>query len=58
LPIPENVTLEEELDRVCVAVIAPKAEVEEEIEEEEEGEAEEGAETAPESEESAASTEE
>ena len=58
LPIPDNVTLEEELDRVCVAVIAPKAEVEEEIEEEEEGEAEEGAETAPESEESAASTEE
>jgi large subunit ribosomal protein L25 len=62
LAIPENVTLEEELDRVCIAVIAPKAEVEEEVEEEEEGEAEEGAEEAPEgapkTEEPAAATEE
>jgi large subunit ribosomal protein L25 len=59
LSIPENVTLEEELDRVCVSVIAPKAEVEEEVEEEElEGEAEEGAEAAPEAEEPAAATEE
>ena len=58
LSIPENVTLEEELDRVCVAVIAPKAEVEEEVEEELEGEAEEGAEAAPEAEEPAAATEE
>jgi large subunit ribosomal protein L25 len=59
LTIPDNVTLEEELDRVCVSVIAPKAEVEEEVEEEElEGEAEEGAEAAPEAEEPAAATEE
>ena len=58
LSIPENVTLEEELDRVCVSVIAPKAEVEEEVEEELEGEAEEGAEAAPEAEEPAAATEE
>ena len=29
LSIPDNVTLEEELDRVCVSVVAPKAEVEE-----------------------------
>ncbi|MFC1844930.1 50S ribosomal protein L25 [Thermodesulfobacteriota bacterium] len=61
LPIPENVTLEEELDRVCVAVMAPKAEVEE-VEEEEEGEAEESAEAdsgeASKSEEPAAATEE
>jgi len=61
LPIPENVTLEEELGRVCVAVIAPKAEVEEEVEEEE-GETEEGTEATPEgeskAEEPAASTEE
>jgi len=60
LPIPENVTLEEELGRVCVAVIAPKAEVEEEVEEEE-GETEEGTEATPEgeskAEEPAASTE-
>ena len=47
LSVPENVTLEEELDRVCVAVIAPKAEVEEEVEEEE-AEAGEGDEEAPE----------
>ena len=63
LTIPSNVTLEEELDRVCVSVVAPKAEVEEEVEEEEEGEGEEGAEAAEsgeasESEEPAAATEE
>lgn len=62
LTIPSNVTLEEELDRVCVSVVAPKAEVEEEVEEEEEGEGEEGAEAesgeASESEEPAAATEE
>jgi large subunit ribosomal protein L25 len=65
LSIPDNVTLEEELDKVCVSVVAPKAEVEEEVEEEEEGEAEEGAEEgaeaspegAPKTEEPAASTE-
>ena len=49
LAIPENVTLEEEPDKVCVSVVAPKAEVEEEeIEEEEAVEAEEGAEAPPE----------
>ena len=61
LSVPENVTLEEELDRVCVAVIAPKAEVEEEVEEEEgevEEGAEEGAEGASKTEEPAAATEE
>jgi len=62
LTIPSNVTLEEELDRVCVSVVAPKAEVEEGVEEEEEGEGEEGAEAesgeASESEEPAAATEE
>jgi large subunit ribosomal protein L25 len=61
LSIPSDVTLEEELDRVCVSVVAPKAEVEE-VEEEEEGEAEEGDEAdsgeASESEEPAAETEE
>ena len=61
LSIPSDVTLEEELDRVCVSVVAPKAEVEE-VEEEEEGEAEEGAEVdsgeASESDEPAAETEE
>ena len=65
LSIPDNVTLEEELDKVCVSVVAPKAEVEEEVEEEE-GEDEEGAEEgaeaspegAPKTEEPAASTEE
>ena len=61
LTIPDNVTLEEELDRVCVSVVAPKAEVEEEVEEEE-VEVEEGAEATPEgeskAEEPAASTEE
>ena len=42
LTIPENVTLEEELDKVCVSIVAPMAE-EEEVEEEEAVEAEEGA---------------
>ena len=41
LEIPADVTLEEEPDKVCVSVVAPKAVEEEEIEEEE---AEEGAE--------------
>jgi len=62
LTIPGNVTLEEELDRVCVSVVAPMAEVEEEVEEEEVGGVEESAETdsgeASESEEPAAATEE
>ena len=61
LSIPDNVTLEEELGRVCVSVVAPKAEVEEEVEEEEvEGEegAEEAPEGAPKTEEPAAATEE
>lgn len=44
LAIPENVTLEEELDKVCVSVVAPKAAAEEEAEEEEAAEAAEGAE--------------
>ena len=46
LSIPENVTLEEDPERACVSVIAPKAVVEEVEEEELEGE-EEGEETAP-----------
>jgi len=62
LTIPGNVTLEEELDRVCVSVVAPMAEVEEEVEEEEVGGVEESAETdsgeGSESEEPAAATEE
>ena len=60
LAIPENVTLEESLDRVCVSVVAPKAEVEEEVEEEEAEEAAEGVEASPEAEaeEPAASAEE
>ncbi len=45
LTIPDNVTLEEELDKVCVSVVAPKA-VAEEAEEAEEEEAAEGAEAA------------
>ena len=49
LTIPDGVTLEEELDKVCVSVVAPKAEVEEE-EEEEVGEVEEGAEASAETE--------
>ena len=47
LTIPENVTLEEEPDKVCVSVIAPKAAVEE-AEEEEAAEAVEAAEPAAE----------
>lgn len=59
LVIPENVTLEDELDKVCVSVVAPKAVEEEEIEEEEAAEAEEGAESpAEEAEAPGASTEE
>jgi large subunit ribosomal protein L25 len=50
LAIPDNVTLEDELDKVCVSVVAPKAEVEEEVEEEEGEEAEEGAEESAETE--------
>ena len=45
LQIPEDVTLEDELDKVCVSVVAPKAVEEEEVEEEEVAEAEEGAES-------------
>ena len=52
LTIPDDVTLEEEPDKVCVSVVAPKAEVEE-AEEEEAVEAEEGAETEAEAEETA-----
>jgi large subunit ribosomal protein L25 len=55
LQIPEDVTLEDELDKVCVSVVAPKA-VEEEVEEEESAEAEEGAESP--AEETGAPTEE
>src|SRR5210317_615171 len=52
LTIPENVILEEELDKVCVSIVAPMAE-EEEVEEEEAVEAEEGAEGPAETEEPA-----
>jgi large subunit ribosomal protein L25 len=55
LTIPENVNLEEEPDKVCVSVVAPKA-AEEEVAEEET--AEEGTEETAELEESAAATEE
>jgi large subunit ribosomal protein L25 len=55
LTIPENVNLEEEPDKVCVSVVAPKA-AEEEVAEEET--AEEGTEETAETEESAAATEE
>ena len=59
LVIPGNVTLEDEPDKVCVSIVAPKAMEEEEVAEEEEGvEAEEGGEAAPEAEEQAASSEE
>jgi large subunit ribosomal protein L25 len=58
LAIPENVTLEEELDKVCVSIVAPKAAEEEEVAEEEAAEAEEGAAETAEAEESGASTEE
>jgi len=44
LTIPDNVTLEEEPERVCVSVVAPKAVAEEEVVEEEAAEAAEGAE--------------
>jgi large subunit ribosomal protein L25 len=57
LAIPDNVTLEEEPDKVCVSVVAPKAEVEE-VEEEEAVEAEEGAEEPAETEEPATPAEE
>ncbi len=53
LEIPENVTLEEEPDKVCVSVVAPKAAEEEEVEEEE---VEEGAEPGAEEEEASAET--
>jgi len=55
LTIPENVNLEEEPEKVCVSVVAPKA-AEEEVAEEEA--AEEGTEETAETEESAAATEE
>jgi len=58
LAIPENVTLEEELDKICVSIVAPKAAEEEEVEEEEAAAAEEGAAETAEAEESGASTEE
>ena len=57
LTIPDNVTLEEELDKVCVSIVAPMAE-EEEVEEEEAVEAEEGAEGPAETEEPATPAEE
>lgn len=53
LEIPANVTLEEEPDKVCVSVVAPKAAAEEEAEEEV---AEEGAEPGAEEEEASAET--
>lgn len=55
LTIPGNVSLEEELDKVCVSVVAPKA-AEEEVAEEEA--AEEGTEEAAETEEPVPATEE
>lgn len=48
LAIPENVTLEDDLAKICVTVVAPKAAGEEETPEEEAVEAEEGAEESPE----------
>ncbi len=57
LAIPADVTLEEELDKVCVSIVAPMAE-EEEVEEEEAVEDEEGAEKPDEAAEPAAPTEE
>jgi len=57
LTIPENVTLEDQPDKVCVSVVAPKA-AEEEVEEEEAVEIEEGAEPSAEAEPPAAATEE
>ena len=58
LAIPDNVTLEEELDKVCVSIVAPMAEEEEVVEEEAVEEGEEEAEKSAEAEESAPSTEE
>ena len=62
LAIPDNVILEDDTDRVCVSIVAPKAEEEEVVEEEEDAEAEEGAEEGAEApadaEAPAASTEE
>jgi large subunit ribosomal protein L25 len=58
LAIPENVTLEDEPDKVCVSVVAPKAVGEEEAEEEEAGEAEEGAEPSTGAEEEASESDE
>jgi len=58
LTIPDNVTLEDDPHKVCVSVVAPKAEVEEAAEEEEAAEAEEGAEAGAAAEESEGSTEE
>ncbi len=53
LEIPANVTLEEEPDKVCVSVVAPKAVAEEEVEEEV---SEEGGEPGAEEEEASAET--
>ena len=64
LAVPDNVELEEELDRVCVSVVAPSKTIEEEEAEAEEAEAaeaaeaEEGAEETEAEKEAAASTEE
>jgi large subunit ribosomal protein L25 len=58
LAIPENVTLEDEPDKVCVSVVAPKAVGEEEAGEEEAGEAEEGAEPSTGAEEEASESDE
>ena len=58
LAIPDNVTLEDETDKLCVSIVAPKAEEEEVVEEEEAAEAEEGAEAPADAEAPAASTEE
>ena len=64
LAVPDNVELEEELDRVCVSVVAPSKTIEEEEAEAEEAEAaeaaeaEEGAKETEAEEEAAASTEE
>ncbi len=53
LEVPANVTLEEEPDKVCVSVVAPKAVAEEEVEEEV---SEEGGEPGAEEEEASAET--
>jgi len=57
LAVPGNVTLEDDPEKVCVSIVAPKT-AEEEVAEEEEGGAEEGAETGAEAEEPAESAEE